>query len=65
MDHDEVNPHSRVLPIAGDGRADPFVRAMWTAHRQHVPDQPGGTDNLKWVWQDDKSGQFVPNPPIR
>ncbi len=64
MDHD-VNPQRRVLPIAGDGRADPFVRAMWTAYRQRVPDQPGGADNLKWVWQDDRSGQFVPNPPLR
>ncbi len=64
MDHD-VNPKRRVLPIPGDGRADPFVRAMWTAYRQRVPNQSGGTDNLKWVWQDDKSGQFVPNPPSR
>lgn len=65
MDHDDVNPKRRSIPVAGDGRADPFVRAMWTAYRQRVPDQPGGTNNVKWVWQDDRSGQFVPNPPSR
>jgi outer membrane lipoprotein-sorting protein len=35
---------------------------MWTAYRQRVPDQPGGKDNLKWVWKDKKTGQFVLNP---
>ncbi len=63
MDHD-VNPKRKPLPVGGDGRVDPFVRAMWNAYRQRVPDQPGGADNLKWVWQDDKSGQFVLNPPL-
>src|ERR1035438_4188999 len=56
MDHD-VNPMRRVLPIVGDGRADPFVRAMWNAYRQRVPDQPGGTDNVKWVWRDDRRSE--------
>jgi hypothetical protein len=61
MDHD-VNPTRRSIPIEGNGRSDPFVQAMWTAYRQRVPDQPGGKDNLKWVWKDEKTGQFVLNP---
>jgi hypothetical protein len=61
MDHD-VNPARRSIPIEGNGRSDPFVQAMWTAYRQRVPDQPGGKDNLKWVWKDEKTGQFVLNP---
>ena len=52
---------------------DKFVRAMWDAHGAQTPAQPGSTDNLKWVWTDDKpsadgqhfyasKGHFVPNP---
>jgi hypothetical protein len=29
---------------------DPFTDAMWAAYRKQVPEQPGGTRNLKWVW---------------
>jgi len=29
---------------------DPFTDEMWAAYRKSVPDQPGGTRNLKWVW---------------
>jgi len=42
---------------------DPFVDAMWAAHRSSVPDQPSGKENLKWVWKDGtREGSFVPNP---
>lgn len=43
---------------------DPFVEAMWYAYRPSVPAQPGGRDNLKWVWRDKSfTGHFVVNPP--
>jgi len=29
---------------------DPFTDEMWAAYRKQVPQQPGGTRNLKWVW---------------
>lgn len=42
---------------------DPFVEAMWFAHRAKAPAQPGGKDNLKWVWGDKMfDGYFVENP---
>lgn len=41
---------------------DPFVDAMWAAHRAGVPAQPGATANTKWVWKTDGGGgEFVPN----
>ena len=44
---------------------DPFMEDMWKAYRSNVPDQPGGKDNLKWVWDADtthSSGHRVLNP---
>lgn len=41
---------------------DPFVDAMWRAHRSAVPVQPGASANLKWVWGKEGGGAFVPNP---
>lgn len=42
---------------------DPFVDAMWAAYRPNLPEQPGASENRKWVWNEDKkSGRFVPNP---
>jgi len=32
---------------------DLFMEEMWKAYRKDVPDQPGGKDNLKWVWDAD------------
>ncbi len=40
---------------------DPFVDSMWTAYRQTVPEQEGGTRNLKWVWTKGNQGEYVPN----
>ncbi len=50
-----------------------FVQQMWDAYRPTAPEQPGGTDNLKWIWVDGKldeasrkfyasKGQWVANP---
>ena len=52
---------------------DKFVQAMWDAYRAGAPEQPHGTDNLKWVWVDGKmssdnqhfsarAGRFEQNP---
>ena len=47
---------------ANEGKTyDPFVDAMWAAHRQTVPEQEGGTRNLKWVWTKGNHGEYVPN----
>jgi hypothetical protein len=39
---------------------DPFVTAMWKAHRQNAPGQEISGKNLKWVWQGNK-GVWEPN----
>jgi hypothetical protein len=39
---------------------DPFVDAMWAEYRSKVPDQPGGTTNVKWVWAGNV-GSYQPN----
>jgi len=42
---------------------DAFVDAMWAAYRPSVPEQAGGKDNLKWVWEGEtKNGKFVAQP---
>ena len=46
---------------------DLFVTDMWNAYRKTAPDQPGGKDNLKWVWNtgkypDNLNGHFEDNP---
>jgi hypothetical protein len=51
-------------PKAEGSTFDPFDDAMWAAYRSTVPDQPGGADNMKWVWTDParRVGEFQPNP---
>jgi hypothetical protein len=52
---------------------DKFVLDMWAAYRAGAPDQPGGVDNLTWVWADvppsadgkvryPTQGHFILNP---
>ena len=52
---------------------DKFVQTMWDTYRAGAPQQPSGTDNLKWVWVDGKmsedhqhfsarKGRWEPNP---
>ena len=42
---------------------DAFVDEMWAAFRNKVPDQPGGKEPMKWIWNADrKTGKYVPNP---
>jgi hypothetical protein len=55
-------PHDKGSPLAPRS-FDIFVDQMWNKYRSTVPDQPGGKDNLKWVWDADKrTGQLVSNP---
>lgn len=39
---------------------DPFVTAIWKAHRNNAPEQEMSGKNLKWVWQGNK-GVWEPN----
>lgn len=39
---------------------DPFVTAMWKAHRKNAPEQEMSGKNMKWVWQGNK-GVWVLN----
>ena len=42
---------------------DLFTEDMWNAYRASAPSQPGGKDNLKWVWAaDGRTGSLMPNP---
>ncbi len=39
---------------------DPFVTAMWKAHRKNAPEQEMSDTHRKWVWQGNK-GVWIPN----
>lgn len=65
MSPDEKWTPPQWLPKGCTRSVDLFVEEMWVAHRIAAPDQPGGKDNLKWVWLDGKTGTLVPNnPPV-
>ena len=49
----ERGNHTR--PSAETTTADPFVTAMWKAHRKNAPKQPLSNDNNKWIWQGEKA----------
>jgi len=38
-----------LYPVWGK-TGDPFMDEAWATYRKQVPEQPGGTRNLKWVW---------------
>jgi hypothetical protein len=48
-------------PKAETTTSDPFVTAMWKAHRKNSPQQEMSNNNMKWVWQGNK-GMWVANP---
>jgi hypothetical protein len=57
------DPPPKWLPKGCTSTFDLFVQNMWDTYRKSVPDQPGGKDNLKWVWAaDNQSGHFEANP---
>jgi len=41
---------------------DPFVTAMWKAHRKNAPAQDMAEDERMWVWGEGDSWSWVPNP---
>ncbi|MDF3131226.1 hypothetical protein P0Y35_18625 [Kiritimatiellaeota bacterium B1221] len=64
MNDSEPFKFPKWLPRGCTRSVDVFVEDMWAAHRDSVPDQPGGKDNLKWVWTNMKTrtGEWVDNP---
>jgi hypothetical protein len=63
-DKNTIYERPKWMPEGAPRTMDPFFDEMWTAYRKGVPPQPGGKDNLKWVWNRDKrGGHFVHNPP--
>lgn len=64
MGPDEKWDNPKWLRAGMTRSVDPFVEAMWYAHRPAVPAQPGGKDHLKWVWGEKMfEGTFIANPP--
>ena len=51
----------RRRPRAETTTNDPFVTAMWKAHRKNAPEQEMSNNNRKWVWQGNQ-GAWEPNP---
>lgn len=41
---------------------DPFVTAMWKAHRKDAPKQDMAGNDRMWVWGEGDSWSWVPNP---
>lgn len=62
MSPDEKWDRPAWLPKGCTRSFDLFTEQMWDAHRASAPGQPGGKDNLKWVWAaDGRAGSMVPN----
>jgi hypothetical protein len=51
----------RRRPRAETTTNDPFVTAMWKAHRKNAPEQEMSNNNMKWVWQGNR-GIWEANP---
>lgn len=41
---------------------DPFVTAMWRAHRSKAPEQEMAGNPRMWIWNEDGSWSWIPNP---
>lgn len=52
------------LPQGATHTYDPFVERMWDDYRDDVPQQPGGKDQLKWVWKYGSTGSWELNPKL-
>lgn len=48
-------------PKAETTTFDPFVTAMWKAHRQNAPEQDMAGSPRMWVWGEGHSWEWVPN----
>lgn len=51
---------NHLRPRAETTTTDPFVAAMWKAHRKDAPAQQKAGDDKMWVWKGEK-GEWVPN----
>jgi hypothetical protein len=51
---------NRPRPRGETNTFDPFVTAMWKAHRKNAPDQEMSGIYRKWVWEGNK-GVWIPN----
>lgn len=54
---------SHPRPKAETTTFDPFVTAMWRAHREKAPTQEMAGNPRMWVWQGNK-GNWIPNPRL-
>lgn len=52
--------HAR--PKAETTTNDPFVTAMWKAHRKKAPEQDMAGNPRKWIWGEGDSWEWIPNP---
>lgn len=50
------------LPLNCGKTYDRYLQDMWTAYREDVPVQSGGTNHVKWVWISGMNGQWISNP---
>ncbi len=53
---------SRPRPSAETTTFDPFVTAMWKAHRASAPEQEMAGNPRMWIWGEGSSWSWVPNP---
>jgi len=61
-DKNTIYSSAKWAPKGCSKTIDLFVEEMWNAYRKDAPGQPGGKDNLKWIW-DQSGGHFVQNSP--
>ena len=61
-DKNTIYSSAKWAPQGCSKTIDLFVEEMWNTYRKDAPDQPGGKDNLKWVW-DQAGGHFIQNSP--
>ena len=47
-------------PRAETTTSDPFVTAMWRAHRKNAPEQEKAGNDMKWVWKGNQ-GVWIKN----
>jgi hypothetical protein len=65
MGPDPESEFPKWLPAGCTRSMDLFTEEMWKANRKLAPEQPGGKDNLKWVWNaDNRSGHYEQNPKM-
>ena len=60
-----VSDFPKFMPAGCTSSLDLFTQEMWKMYRGSVPAQPGGKDNLKWVWNaDNQGGHYEENTKV-